>query len=147
MRKNKQFKIYALCKIVMIVDVYSEKGKRGRKKKIVEEPPATFVKESKDTIDAIEDDKYMHNLITKKEKQRMDKYGIIGYEPIVDIFKNIIITKNVPNLTIYGKSGTGKSYLVNWLLMKLLKRVHLKYEWMFRFHHPVNFQLYQPLTT
>jgi hypothetical protein len=126
MRKNKQFKIYALCKIGMIVDVYGEKGKRGRKKKIVEEPPATFVKEAIDTKDAkdskyAEDDKYMHNLITKKEKQRMDKYGIIGYEPIVDIFKNIIITKNVPNLTIYGKSGTGKSYLVNWLLMKLFK--------------------------
>jgi len=128
MRKNKQFKIYALCKIGMIVDVYGEKGKRGRKKKIVEEPPATFVKEaidSKDTKDTKEDDKYMHNLITKKEKQRMDKYGIIGYEPIVDIFKNIIITKNVPNLTIYGKSGTGKSYLVNWLLMKLFKN-HIK---------------------
>jgi hypothetical protein len=140
MRKNKQFKIYALCKIVMIVDVYGEKGKRGRKKKIVEEPPATFAKDAKDAIDAIdtidtidridkkdrmEDDKYTHSLITKKEKHRMEKYGIIGYEPIVDIFKNIILTKNVPNLTIYGKSGTGKSYLVNWLLMKLFKN-HIK---------------------
>ena len=57
----------------MIVDVYSEKGKRGRKKKIVEEPPAILVKEP------IEDEKYMHSLITKKERYRMDKYGIIGY--------------------------------------------------------------------
>ena len=104
----------------MIVDVYGEKGKRGRKKKIVEEPPASLcVKEE------IEDDKYLNSLITKKEKQRMDKYGIIGYEPIVDIFQNIILTKNVPNLTIYGKSGTGKSYLVHWLLMKLFKN-HIK---------------------
>ena len=104
----------------MIVDVYGEKGKRGRKKKIVEEPSATVV--IKETI---EDEKYMNSLITKKEKQRMEKYGIIGYEPIVDIFQNIIITKNVPNLTIYGKSGTGKSYLVHWLLMKLFKN-HIK---------------------
>jgi hypothetical protein len=103
----------------MIVDVYGEKGKRGRKKKIVEEPLAIPVKET------IEDDKYMHSLITKKERLRMEKYGIIGYEPIVDIFKNIILMKNVPNLTIYGKSGTGKSYLVHWLLMKLFKN-HIK---------------------
>ena len=104
----------------MIVDVYSEKGKRGRKKKIVEEPSATVV-----VKETIEDEKYMNSLITKKERQRMEKYGIIGYEPIVDIFKNIILTKNVPNLTIYGKSGTGKSYLVHWLLMKLFKN-HIK---------------------
>jgi hypothetical protein len=104
----------------MIVDVYGEKGKRGRKKKIVEEPPANpCVKEE------IEDDKYLNSLITKKERLRMEKYGIIGYEPIVDIFKNIILMKNVPNLTIYGKSGTGKSYLVHWLLMKLFKN-HIK---------------------
>jgi hypothetical protein len=103
----------------MIVDVYGEKGKRGRKKKIVEEPPVIPIKEE------IEDDKYLNSLITKKERQRMDKYGIIGYEPIVDIFQNIILTKNVPNLTIYGKSGTGKSYLVHWLLMKLFKN-HIK---------------------
>lgn len=103
----------------MIVDVYGEKGKRGRKKKIVEEPPAVLIKEE------IEDDKYLNSLITKKERLRMEKYGIIGYEPIVDIFKNIILMKNVPNLTIYGKSGTGKSYLVHWLLMKLFKN-HIK---------------------
>jgi len=104
----------------MIVDVYSEKGKRGRKKKIVEEPQIKLVEKKE-----IEEDKYVNNLITKKEKQRMDKYGIIGYEPIVDIFQNIITTKNVPNLMIYGKSGTGKSYLVHWLLMKLFKN-HIK---------------------
>ena len=103
----------------MIVDVYGEKGKRGRKKKIVEEPPAIPIKKE------IEDEKYVNNLITKKERLRMEKYGIIGYEPIVDIFQNIIRTKNVPNLTIYGKSGTGKSYLVHWLLMKLFKN-HIK---------------------
>jgi hypothetical protein len=103
----------------MIVDIYSEKGKRGRKKKIVEEPPVILIKEE------IEDDKYLNSLITKKERLRMEKYGIIGYEPIVDIFKNIILMKNVPNLTIYGKSGTGKSYLVHWLLMKLFKN-HIK---------------------
>ena len=104
----------------MIVDVYSEKGKRGRKKKIVEEPQVKLVEKQE-----MEDDKYINSLITKKEKQRMDKYGIIGYEPIVDIFQNIITTKNVPNLMIYGKSGTGKSYLVHWLLMKLFKN-HIK---------------------
>jgi hypothetical protein len=104
----------------MIVDVYGEKGKRGRKKKIVEEPPI-----NPPAKDEIEEEKYLNSLITKKERQRMEKYGIIGYEPIVDIFKNIIITKNVPNLTIYGKSGTGKSYLVHWLLMKLFKN-HIK---------------------
>lgn len=103
----------------MIVDVYGEKGKRGRKKKIVDEPPAAPLKEE------IEEEKYTNSLITKKEKQRMEKYGIIGYEPIVDIFQNIILTKNVPNLTIYGKSGTGKSYLVHWLLMRLFKN-HIK---------------------
>jgi len=103
----------------MIVDIYGEKGKRGRKKKIVEEPPANPIKEE------IEDEKYMNSLITKKERHRMEKYGIIGYEPIVDIFQNIILTKNVPNLTIYGKSGTGKSYLIHWLLMKLFKN-HIK---------------------
>ena len=103
----------------MIVDVYGEKGKRGRKKKIVEEPPTVCIKAP------IEDEKYANSLITKKEKLRMEKYGIIGYEPIVDIFQNIIRTKNVPNLTIYGKSGTGKSYLVHWLLMKLFKN-HIK---------------------
>jgi hypothetical protein len=104
----------------MIVDVYSEKGKRGRKKKIVEEPLKEVIAK-----EAIEEDKYIHSLITKKERQRMEKYGIIGYEPIVDIFQNIILTKNVPNLMIYGKSGTGKSYLVHWLLMKLFKN-HIK---------------------
>jgi hypothetical protein len=104
----------------MIVDVYSEKGKRGRKKKIIEEPQVKLVEKQE-----IEENKYINSLITKKEKQRMDKYGIIGYEPIVDIFQNIIITKNVPNLMIYGKSGTGKSYLVHWLLMKLFKN-HIK---------------------
>jgi hypothetical protein len=103
----------------MIVDVYGEKGKRGRKKKIVEDPPVNPIKEE------IEDEKYLNSLITKKERQRMDKYGIIGNEPIVDIFQNIILTKNVPNLTINGKSGTGKSYLVHWLLMKLFKN-HIK---------------------
>jgi len=104
----------------MIVDVYGEKGKRGRKKKIVEDQlPELIVKQ------AIEDDKYSYSLITKKERHRMEKYGIIGYEPIVDIFQNIILTKNVPNLMIYGRSGTGKSYLVHWLLMKLFKN-HIK---------------------
>ena len=58
----------------MIVDVYGEKGKRGRKKKIVEEPPAVLIKEE------IEDDKYLNSLITKKERLRMEKYGIIGYQ-------------------------------------------------------------------
>jgi hypothetical protein len=104
----------------MIVDVYGEKSKRGRKKKIVEEPQVNLSQKEE-----IEDEKYLNSLITKKEKQRMEKYGIIGYEPIVDIFQNIILTKNVPNLTIYGKSGTGKSYLVHWLLMKLFKN-HIK---------------------
>jgi len=96
----------------MIVDIYSEKGKRGRKKKVVEE-------------EIITEEKIIYSLITKKEKNRMDKYGIIGYESIVDIFNNIIKTKHIPNLTIYGKSGTGKSYLINWLLMKLFKN-HIK---------------------
>jgi hypothetical protein len=103
----------------MIIDVYSEKAKRGRKKKILEDTSTISIKHE------IEEEKYVNSLITKKEKQRMEKYGIIGYEPIVDIFQNIILTKNVPNLTIYGKSGTGKSYLVHWLLMKLFKN-HIK---------------------
>jgi len=97
----------------MIVDIYSEKGKRGRKKKVVIEE------------EIITEEKIIYSLITKKEKNRMDKYGIIGYESIVDIFNNIIKTKHIPNLTIYGKSGTGKSYLINWLLMKLFKN-HIK---------------------
>jgi hypothetical protein len=97
----------------MIVDIYSEKGKRGRKKKVVVEE------------EIITEEKIIYSLITKKEKNRMDKYGIIGYESIVDIFNNIIKTKHIPNLTIYGKSGTGKSYLINWLLMKLFKN-HVK---------------------
>jgi len=89
----------------MIVDVYAEK-KRGRKKKIKVE--------TKNEI--------YTNFFTKREKQRIEKYGIIGYDIVVDIFKNIIKTKNIPNLTICGKSGTGKSYIVNWLLSNLFKK-------------------------
>lgn len=92
----------------MIINVDGEKKKRGRKKKIIEE-----INKNKDN------DKF--SLISEKEKSRMNKFGIIGYETIVEIFKNIIKTKNIPNLTIYGKSGSGKSYLVNWLLMSLFK--------------------------
>lgn len=92
----------------MIVDVSCDKKKRGRKRKVKVELN-------------IESKEEKHSLITQKESARMEKYGIIGYETIVEIFKNIIKTKNIPNLTIYGKSGSGKSYLVNWLLMSLFK--------------------------
>lgn len=91
----------------MIVDVYAEK-KRGRKRKIKIEPNLPS------------DNNYSH-FFTKREKQRIEKYGIIGYDLVVDMFNNIIKTKNIPNLTIFGKSGTGKSYIVNWLLSKLFK--------------------------
>jgi len=95
----------------MIVDIYAEKKKRGRKKKIVE------------TTEEMQqnNDIYCNSILTKREKMRMEKYGIIGYEPIVDIFNNISQSKNLPNLTIYGECGSGKSYLVNWLLSKLFK--------------------------
>jgi len=101
----------------MIVDVYAEKKKRGRKKKVVEE-----VKNEEKVEDF---SLYNNSILTKREKMRMEKYGIIGYESVVDIFNNICLSKNLPNLTIYGNSGSGKSYLVNWLLTKLFKN-HFK---------------------
>lgn len=103
----------------MIVDIYAEKKKRGRKKKVVE------------TVEIIENEKkpeediFINSILTKREKQRMEKYGIIGYESVVDIFNNICLSKNLPNLTIFGEGGSGKSYLVNWLLAKLFKN-HFK---------------------
>ena len=101
----------------MIVNIYAEKKKRGRKKKITENP---------EPIKPQIDENILNNsILTKREKQRMEKYGIIGYESIVDIFNNIILSKNLPNLTIYGESGSGKSYLINWLLSKLFKN-HFK---------------------
>lgn len=103
----------------MIVNVYAEKKKRGRKKKVVEE-----VIEQK-IVPQEEENLYNNSIMTKREKYRMEKYGIIGYESVVDIFNNICLSKNLPNLTIYGDSGSGKSYLVNWLLAKLFKN-HFK---------------------
>ena len=98
----------------MIVNVYAEKKKRGRKKKVIETPPPE--------INNIQEEEIYNNpIMTKREKHRMEKYGIIGYESVVDIFNNICISKNLPNLTIYGDSGSGKSYLINWLLAKLFK--------------------------
>lgn len=107
MRKILLFKIIFISSNKMIVDVYAEK-KRGRKRKLKVEPN-------------VENDNTFNNFFTKREKQRIEKYGIIGYDLIVDMFNNIIKTKNIPNLTIFGKSGTGKSYIVNWLLSKLFK--------------------------
>ena len=98
----------------MIVNVYAEKKKRGRKKKVIETPPPEIITKPEEEI-------YNNSIMTKREKHRMEKYGIIGYESVVDIFNNICISKNLPNLTIYGDSGSGKSYLINWLLAKLFK--------------------------
>ena len=95
----------------MIVNVYAEKKKRGRKKKVVDEQVNVN----------LEENIFNNSLMTKREKERMEKYGIIGYDSIVDIFNNICISKNLPNLTIYGESGSGKSYLINWLLARLFK--------------------------
>jgi len=92
--------------------------KRGRKKKEVE----VVTPQEKVTLD---ENIYTNSVMTKREKMRMEKYGIIGYESIVDIFNNICLSKNLPNLTIYGDSGSGKSYLINWLLSKLFKN-HFK---------------------
>lgn len=101
----------------MIVNVYAEKKKRGRKKKVVEEE---IIVPQKKSIN-IDENIFNNSILTKREKMRMEKYGIIGYESVVDIFNNICLSKNLPNLTIYGDSGSGKSYLVNWLLAKLFK--------------------------
>lgn len=101
----------------MIVDIYAEKKKRGRKKKVVEIPPQKEQIEKKEDINI-----FNNSIFTKREKSRLEKYGIIGYESVVDIFNNICESKNLPNLTIYGESGSGKSYLVNWLLTKLFKQ-------------------------
>jgi len=102
----------------MIVNIYAEKKKRGRKKKVVE---TTEVIENIPQDDSI----FFNSVLTKREKMRMEKYGIICYESVVDIFNNICVSKNLPNLTIYGESGSGKSYLINWLLAKLFKN-HFK---------------------
>ncbi len=100
----------------MIVDIYAEKKKRGRKKKIIEIPQE---------IPKKEENIFNNSIMTTREKMRMEKYGIIGYESVVDIFMNICACKNLPNLTVYGVSGSGKTYLVNWLLAKLFK-THFK---------------------
>lgn len=115
----------------MIIDVYAEKKKRGRKKKVVEEPVIQNKDESvkneqniihNKTLDLTNQEHIFYSsVLTKRERRRMEKYGIIGYESVVDIFNNICVSKNLPNLTIYGDSGSGKSYLINWLLSKLFK--------------------------
>ncbi len=99
----------------MIVNIYAEKKKRGRKKKVVEEETPQKISIN------IDENIFNNSVLTKREKMRMEKYGIIGYESVVDIFDNICLSKNLPNLTIYGESGSGKSYLVNWLLAKLFR--------------------------
>ena len=95
----------------MIVDVYNNNKRKGRKKKIVVD-----VKKSIDIPDEINSP-----VVSKTNRNRINKYGIIGYRKIVDIFSNIIKSGNIPNLTIYGKSGSGKTYIVDWLLLKLFK--------------------------
>jgi len=108
----------------MIVDIYAEKKKRGRKKKTDTIPAMQTEPHSPPKV--AEDFQIFNNsILTKREKLRMEKYGIIGYESVVDIFNNICHSKNLPNLTIYGAPGSGKSYLVNWLLAKLFRN-HFK---------------------
>ena len=95
----------------MIVDVYGENKRKGRKKKITVD-----IKKKEEVKDEVKSP-----CICKNTANRIEKYGIIGYEKIVDIFENIIKNGNIPNFTIYGKTGSGKTYLVDWLLMNLFK--------------------------
>ena len=94
--------------------IISQEKKRGRKKKVVEPPPQKAPEQSSTGY-------YESTFLTNREKARMKKYGIIGYELIVEIFNNICIVKNIPNLLIHGESGSGKSYLTNYLLHELFK--------------------------
>ena len=98
--------------IINQVDV--EKKKRGRKKKVVDPTPQKAPEQSNTGY-------YESTFLTNREKARMKKYGIIGYELIVEIFNNICVAKNIPNLLIHGESGSGKSYLTNYLLHELFK--------------------------
>ena len=95
--------------------IINQEKKRGRKKKVVDPPPPPKVPEQSNT------GYYESTFLTNREKARMKKYGIIGYELIVEIFNNICIVKNIPNLLIHGESGSGKSYLTNYLLHELFK--------------------------
>ena len=95
--------------------IINQEKKRGRKKKVVDPPPPSKAPEQSNT------GYYESTFLTNREKARMKKYGIIGYELIVEIFNNICIVKNIPNLLIHGESGSGKSYLTNYLLHELFK--------------------------
>ena len=96
--------------------IISQEKKRGRKKKAVDPlpPPQKALEQSSTGY-------YESTFLTNREKARMKKYGIIGYELIVEIFNNICVAKNIPNLLIHGESGSGKSYLTNYLLHELFK--------------------------
>ena len=95
--------------------IINQEKKRGRKKKVVDPTPLPKVPEQSST------GYYESTFLTNREKARMKKYGIIGYELIVEIFNNICLVKNIPNLLIHGESGSGKSYLTNYLLHELFK--------------------------
>jgi len=95
--------------------IINQEKKRGRKKKVVDPPPPPKIPEQSNT------GYYESTFLTNREKARMKKYGIIGYELIVEIFNNICLVKNIPNLLIHGESGSGKSYLTNYLLHELFK--------------------------
>jgi hypothetical protein len=95
--------------------IINQEKKRGRKKKVVDPPPPQKSPEQSNT------GYYESTFLTNREKTRMKKYGIIGYELIVEIFNNICLVKNIPNLLIHGESGSGKSYLTNYLLHELFK--------------------------
>jgi len=96
--------------------IINQEKKRGRKKKVVDPlPPPPKAPEQSST------GYYESTFLTNREKARMKKYGIIGYELIVEIFNNICVAKNIPNLLIHGESGSGKSYLTNYLLHELFK--------------------------
>ena len=111
--------------IINNIDV--EKKKRGRKKKIVEEviPIQPVIQPVISSPTNIKNEYYESTFLTKREKKRMIKYGIIGYDSIVEIFDNICKTKSIPNLLIHGESGSGKTYIVNYLLIKLFN-LHFK---------------------
>ena len=95
--------------------IINQEKKRGRKKKVVDPTPQPKAPEQSST------GYYESTFLTNREKARMKKYGIIGYELIVEIFNNICLVKNIPNLLIHGESGSGKSYLTNYLLHELFK--------------------------
>ena len=96
--------------------IINQEKKRGRKKKVVDPPPPPPKAPEQSSTGY-----YESTFLTNREKARMKKYGIIGYELIVEIFNNICIVKNIPNLLIHGESGSGKSYLTNYLLHELFK--------------------------